>query len=262
MVRCPQCRLQWWDFSSIDTTALYGPQYFSGSNGEGYDDYYALQSAMERTGRRRLQRIQDVIGIVSGRLLDLGCGPGFFLSAARALGWDVEGVEISEAAAEYARQTLQLPVLTSPIDVDVVPPASFDLVTMWDVIEHVPDPRRALQAATRALRPGGGFALTTGDVESLAARVSGERWHLYNLPEHFYFHSERSLRSLAEQSGLRPIAVRREPLTVSLPYAVERITRSYLGGAGRRLSRWMPDVLFPVTLHDVMTLYAVRAEAA
>src|SRR5579872_4302141 len=99
MVRCPQCRLQWWDFSSIDTTALYGPQYFSGSNGEGYDDYYALQSAMERTGRRRLQRIQGVIGIVSGRLLDLGCGPGFFLSAARALGWDVEGVEISEAAA-------------------------------------------------------------------------------------------------------------------------------------------------------------------
>ena len=150
-------------------------------------------------------------------------------------------------------------MLNAEIVIGLVPSSTFDLATMWDVIEHVPDPLRALQAAADALRPGGGLVLTTGDVESVAAKLSGERWHLYNLPEHFYFHTERSLRSLAEQAGFRPIAVRREPMVVSLSYAIERITRSYLGGAGSQLSRWVPDLLFPVSLHDVMTLYAVRA---
>ena len=260
MVRCPQCGLRWWDFSSVDTAALYGPEYFSGSNGDGYDDYYALRGAMERTGAAAFGGLRKVLGLGHGRVLDLGCGPGFFLNVARSAGWTVQGIEISEAASAYARQTLQLPVLNSEIEIGLVPPATFDLVTMWDVIEHVPDPLRARsKAASDALRPGGGLVLTTGDVDSVVAKLSGERWHLYNLPEHFYFHTERSLRSLAKQAGFRPVAVRREPMVVSLSYAIERITRSYFRGAGRQLSRWVPNLLFPVSLHDVMTLYAVRA---
>ena len=259
MLRCRHCGLQWWDFSSLDLASLYGPAYFKGSNGDGYDDYYALRTAMEETGRRRLRRIQNALGVNGGRLLDVGCGPGFFLGVARSAGWDVQGIELSEAASAYARETLQLPVLRSAIERGLVPSSSFDLVTMWDVIEHVPDPLRALQAAADALRIGGALVLTTGDVESVAAKLSGQRWHLYNLPEHLFFHSERSLRSLAERAGLRAVKVRREPMVISLPYAIERITRSYLGGIGGQLRRWVPDVTFPVSLHDVMTLYAVRA---
>jgi SAM-dependent methyltransferase len=258
LVRCPDCGLRWWDFSSVDAASIYGPDYFGRASGAGYDDYYALRPAIEQTGRRRLERIRTVLGLERGRVLDLGCGPGFFLDAARSAGWAVQGIEISESASGHAQQALRLPVVNAPIDVGVVPPAAFDLVTMWDVIEHVPNPAVALSAAYEALRPGGGFVLTTGDVESLAARLSGERWHLYNLPEHFYFHTERSARLLAEQAGFRPVAVRREPMTVSLSYAIERIAKSYLGGAGRQLGKWLPDVFFPATLHDVLTLYAVR----
>ena len=259
MLRCSHCGLQWWDFSSLDVTELYGPAYFKGSNGHGFDDYYALREAMEETGRRRLRRIETVLDLHGGRVLDVGCGPGFFLSVARSAGWVVQGIEISEAASAYAQQTLQVPVLRSPIERGLVPSSSFDLATMWDVIEHVPDPLRALRAAADALRIGGALVLTTGDVESLAAKLSGQRWHLYNLPEHLFFHTERSLRSLAERAGLHPVAVRREPMVISLSYAVERITRSYFGGHGRQLRRWVPNVLFPMSLHDVMTLYAVRA---
>jgi SAM-dependent methyltransferase len=259
MVRCPRCGLRWWDFSSIDAAAIYGPDYFGQASGAGYDDYYALRPAIERTGRRRLERIRSRLGIEGGRLLDLGCGPGFFLDVARSAGWSVQGVEISESAARHASDVLGLPVLNAAIDAGVVPRSAFDLVTMWDVIEHVPNPQVALNAAADALRPGGGFVLTTGDVDSLAARLSGERWHLYNLPEHFYFHTEPSVRSLAEQAGLRPVAVRREAMTVSVSYAIERVAKSYLGGAGRRLGHWLPEILFPASLHDVLTLYAVRA---
>lgn len=259
MVRCPDCGLQWWDFSSIDRIALYGPEYFRGANGDGYDDYFAEQAGVERTARRRLQRTREILGLGGGRVLDLGCGPGFFLNAARAEGWEVEGVELSESAADYARQTLHLPVVTAEIRPDVVPGSTFDLVTMWDVIEHLPDPLRALRAAAGALRSGGGLVLTTGDVDSVVARLSGERWHLYNLPEHFFFHTERSLRRLIGQAGLDVVAVRREPMVVSLQYAFGRVARSYFRGAGLRFGRWLPDILFPVTLHDVITVYARAA---
>ena len=66
------------------------------------------------------------------------------------------------------------------------------------------------------------------------------------------------LRRLAEQAGFDVIAVTREAMVVSLSYAIERVARSYLGGVGRGLGRWLPELLFPASLHDVMTLYAVR----
>jgi SAM-dependent methyltransferase len=251
--------LRWWNFSSVDVSALYGPQYFSGVNGNGYDDYYAQRPAIERTSRRRLGKIDQVLGVERGRLLDLGCGPGFFLDVARSAGWTVQGVEISESASQFARESLKLDVVNLPIGAQGLPCSNVDLVTMWDVIEHLPDPRGALDAAHRVLRPGGGLVLTTGDVDSVAARLSGERWHLYNLPEHLYFHTERSIRTLAERAGFRAVSVQRHAMIVSLSYAVERITHSYLNGVGRRLGHWLPRMTIPATLHDVMTLYAVRA---
>lgn len=243
----------------MDVSALYGPQYFYGVNGTGYDDYYAQQPAVERTSRRRLRKIEQVLGVDCGRLLDVGCGPGFFLDVARSAGWMVQGVEISESASRYARDSLNLDVVNQPIGVPGLPFSGVDLVTMWDVIEHLPDPVGALDAARQSLRPGGGLVLTTGDVESAVARLSGARWHLYNLPEHLYFHTEQSVRAIAERAGFRVVAVRRHAMVVTLAYAVERLADSYCGGVARRLGEWLPRVTLPVTLHDVMTLYAVRA---
>jgi 2-polyprenyl-3-methyl-5-hydroxy-6-metoxy-1,4-benzoquinol methylase len=129
---------------------LYRPdEYFRGSNsvGHGYDDYYALRPAVERTGRRRLNKIRRLLGLGSGHLLDIGCGPGFFLDVARAHGWQVSGVEISTSAAEYARHAVGLPVVTGSIESVALPRGSVDMVTMWDVLEHVPDPAGAFRAA-------------------------------------------------------------------------------------------------------------------
>jgi cyclopropane fatty-acyl-phospholipid synthase-like methyltransferase len=240
--------------------ALYGEDYFRGSGNAdyGFDDYYALRAAVERTAGRRLRKVRTHLGLEGGVLLDVGCGPGFFLNVARANGWDTQGLEISDAASHFARETLRLPVTTMSIDAAALAAEQFDLVTMWDVLEHVADPARALNTVRAALRPGGGLVLTTGDVESAVARASGERWHLYNFPEHFFFHTERSLRGIAEQAGLRVVAVHRDAMIVSLSYAIERVARSCLGGFGRGLGRKLPEVLFPATLHDVMTVYAVR----
>jgi len=257
--RCPCCGLRWWDFARVDAEQLYGEEYFRGSGSAGYDDYYALRPGLERTGRMRLGRIASELGLEHGRLLDVGCGPGFFLAAARAAGWNVEGIEISAAACRFAREELRLPVRCSPVTREAIGQSGFDLVTLWDVLEHLPDPALAIAAAAGALRRGAGLVLSTGDVESLAARVSGARWHLYNFPEHLYFHTERSVRRLLERAGLRVRATRREPIVVSAGYALERLQKTLLGGRARIKPGWLERVWLPINLWDVMTVYAERS---
>src|SRR5262245_16820000 len=89
--RCPDCGLRWWDFAAVDAERLYGEEYFRGSADAGYDDYYAMRRGFERTSASRLRRIARELELASGRLLDVGCGPGFFLAVARQAGWQVEG---------------------------------------------------------------------------------------------------------------------------------------------------------------------------
>jgi len=262
LVRCTGCGLRWWDFAAVDAQALYGEHYFRSAGDAGYDDYYALRPGLERTSRMRLARIARRLGLRGTRVLDVGCGPGFFLATARATGWEVAGLELSEAACRFARDELSIDVTQGTAEDTDLPAGRFDLITFWDVLEHLPDPRAALVNAARALRPGGGLVLSTGDVESLVARLSGERWHLYNFPEHFYFHTEASVRRLLEGIGLRVRAARREAIVVSAAYALERLTKSLLRGRARMRVPLFDDVWLPINLRDVMTVYASRDREA
>jgi hypothetical protein len=98
--------------------------------------------------------------------------------------------------------------------------------------------------------------LTTGDVGSMLARLSGRRWHLYNFPEHFYFHTSRSVRRLLENAGFGVRALRREAMVVSAAYALERVSKTLLGGRGRTGVRALARVWLPLNLGDVITVYA------
>ncbi|MFN8542849.1 MAG: class I SAM-dependent methyltransferase [Candidatus Binatia bacterium] len=258
--RCPACGLRWWDFRGVDPGALYTGAYFRGEAAHGYDDYYALRPALEHTGRIRLRRIARLLGVTRGHLLELGCGPGFFLAVARAAGWETHGVELSADACRHACDVLGLSVTCAPAETTVVPPGSADLVVLWDVLEHLPDPAAALRTAAAALRPGGGLALTTGDVESVVARLSGERWHLYTFPEHLYFHTPRSVRTLLQRSGFEVRAIRREGMVVSAAYAVERVAKTLLGGRGRLRLPALSRLCVPVNLGDVLAVYAIRGD--
>jgi len=188
---------------------------------------------------------------------DLGCGTGVFLDVARERGWTPWGLEVSEYAAGVARQR-GLNVVCGPIDAALLPGRRFDAVTMWDVIEHVADPAAAVAAAAGALRPGGVLAISTGDVTSLAARLSGPDWHLFNLPEHLFFFSPEALRRLLAAHGARVVKVLREPYWAPVAYLLERLAKS----GGRRIPdsvrRAAGNALLPANLFDVLGVYAVR----
>ena len=263
LLRCPRCRLGWWDWPVFQPAELYNQNYFqSAETTAGYDDYAAQEAGLRRTARQRLNRIARVGTLSSGileqrSLLDIGCGIGVFPEEACRLGWKASGIEVSEYAAGEARRR-NLSVRCSPIEALRLEPASLDCVTLWDVIEHLVDPVATLCQIGQTLRIGGILALSTGDITSLCARLSGRRWHLFNLPEHLFFFSPRCLQLLLARAGCRIVSVIREVNWVPVAYLQERLSKMF--GLGRRraaLSRgnWM----VPATLFDVLGVYAVRA---
>ena len=266
LLRCRDCGLGWWNWSSFDPSRFYDRDYFqSASAARGYSDYGALEPGLRRTARGRLRRLDrwNAAGRRTSppRLHDLGCGTGVFLDEARRAGYRVSGVEVSAYAAEQARDR-DLEVAVGLVETVPIEPASLDVITMWDVIEHLRDPVAAIRDAARGLKPGGVAALSTGDIASWCARLTGQKWHLFNLPEHLYFFTPRSLALLLESAGLVLRQTVREVNWVPLHYVAERLTKTMIGHDRRLPLGVLEGLVVPATLGDVLGVYAVRPSTA
>ena len=256
---CPSCGLQFWEPPpGFRPRQTYDASYFEdASSGHGYDDYASLECSLRRNFARRLARLGPPAP--GRRLLDVGAAYGFAVSEACRAGWRAVGLEVSAAAARRAAAATGGCVALADVSLAPFPAQAFEAVTMWDVIEHLPDPHRAIACVARLLRPGGRLVLTTGDAGSAMARLSGPRWHLYTIPEHLYFYTRRSLEMLLSAHGLRVESVRAEASVYTLGYLAERLRKTLLGRSGRSVPRWRGANLEVVlNLFDVVTVSAVR----
>lgn len=163
-------------------------------------------------------------------LLDVGCSAGLFLEVALRDGWDAWGVEPSTWLSERARQRVGARVFTSTLEHAPIDGRTFDVVTMWDVLERVPDPRAFLGAARCALRPGGLLVLNVPARDSFVARALGAHWPLL-LPEHLYYFSRRSLRALLGQCGLSALGFHLHVVSFSISYVLRRLQQHAWPGA-------------------------------
>jgi SAM-dependent methyltransferase len=132
---------------------------------DGSDEDSSATDANAQHHLDAIARVQD-----PGRLLDVGCATGRFLAAAAARGWEAEGVELNDDTAAIAREA-GLEVTTGTLE-SLSPDQPFDAITMWDVVEHVPDPLGLLRAAHGLLAPGGRLWLATPNVDGLFPRAS------------------------------------------------------------------------------------------
>lgn len=260
ILECGACGLAWWQppAQGFAPEALYDAAYFGGADAaRGYDDYAGLEPALRHTFARRLERLGPPGP--GARLLDVGAAFGFGVSEARRAGWRAFGIEISAAAARRAAGAAPGCVAVAHALRTPFPDACFARITLWDVLEHLADPHAAVAELARLLQPGGRLALTTGDVGSLVARLSGARWHLYTLPEHLFFYSRRSLRRLLADHGLVVERMRAEGSSYSLGYLAERLRKTLLPGPLQPGRRWPGSRLrLPVNLFDIVTVHAVK----
>jgi len=234
VVACRGCGLRFLDPqpTAAELEALYSESYFTheGTSLPGYDRYLEELDNHRRTFDDRLPLLPARSS--GGRLLDVGAAVGVFVERARLAGWDAVGVEPSSWAAGHARDVLGQPVTTGTLEGEHHPPGSLDMVTLWEVIEHLPDPGATLREIHRILKPGGHLALSTPDAGSPVSRLMGRRWPGWRkVPEHLFFFDGRTLERMLREAGFEVVARRYVSLTVSRGYLLDRI-REILGGRG------------------------------
>ena len=144
----------------------------------------------------------------SGRLLDVGCATGEFLARMRGYGWQVQGVELSPTAAETARREYDPDVLTGDLTQAQFPNHHFDVITLWDVLEHLHDPLAELAEINRTLKDDGLLVIELPNTRSFDAALFGPYWIGLDMPRHLYVFPPAPLEAVLRQAGFQ-IASRR-----------------------------------------------------
>jgi 2-polyprenyl-3-methyl-5-hydroxy-6-metoxy-1,4-benzoquinol methylase len=156
----------------------------------------------------------------SGRLLDVGCGSAFFVEEAAAAGWTAEGTEVSMAAVEFAAKR-GLRVHPGILRDAPVEPGSLDVLTLFEVLEHVPSPDGILGDAARLLRPGGALYLTTPNFGSLSRRILGADWSVISR-DHVSLYTAKGLLAAVRRARFRPLRTSSRNI---LPHEIRRAFR-------------------------------------
>ena len=231
--------------------------------------YEAVEDALyleEREGRvltfeHHLKPLEKLSGPPDGRpLLDVGCYIGVFVEIAAGHGWEAWGVDPSRWAVEQA-QARGLRVIQGTLETADLPEDYFDVVTMWDTIEHLPDPAATLERARRLLKPGGLLVVHTIDIESRFARMMGARWP-WLMEMHLTYFSRRTLREMLGKCGFGVLSDRPQGRYLRLGYLTNRVAA--LAPVVGRPAEWLVTKLglrgarVHVNLGDLFTAYARR----
>lgn len=180
-----------------------------------YESYETIENQSTRLQQTLLWKNQEKVlkyvqGFTSGpgSLLDIGCSTGQFMRVTREHGWSVTGIELVDHAAEIARTRYQLDVRTGDLDNVPLPSQGFDIITMWDVLEHLHAPRRALEKIRDLLKPNGILAVGFPNLDSYDRRIFGTAWIGWDAPRHLYLFSLPAFQRLFRETGFE-LAARR-----------------------------------------------------
>jgi 2-polyprenyl-3-methyl-5-hydroxy-6-metoxy-1,4-benzoquinol methylase len=226
------------------------------------DETYVLEQAgRQRTFRHHLLALEEVAGPGEGRpLLDVGAYTGVFVEVAAARGWQAMGVEPSQWATSVA-QARGLPVYQGTLDAEMLAGHRFDVITMWDVIEHLDDPAGEVAKARQLLNPGGFMAIHTMDIDSLTARIMGRRWP-WLMDMHIQYFSQETMSRLLRDQGLEVLWSGIQGRYLSLGYLASRVSgiSRPLGRVAQRLVKGagLAGRSVPVNFGDLFTVYARR----
>jgi SAM-dependent methyltransferase len=197
IARCTGCGTRW---LSPEPDHVQMEEFDDGS---GYDGALAFRDAILARHDRSLAALERVVK--PGRLLDVGCGPGMLLEAARARGWDGSGVDPSSWSVERAR-ALGFTAHLGMLEDLALEAGSFDAIALLQVVEHVPDPRPLLEMCRQLLRPGGALLVATPNPRSLLARAKREAFNYWIPPMHCVWYTPRSLARLLGSAGFKDVS--------------------------------------------------------
>lgn len=215
VLKCRGCDGSWRSnmYSTSDITAMYTGDQYSQNPYFSYNVEEFKEDAQARYFNY-LVALSAIASNVNGRkLLDVGCGSGAFLNVAQQRGWDVSGIELSPELSAVSRRAVKGEVINAAFESVALPEESYDVVTMWDIIEHVLDPVFCLKKVERLLKPGGMALFCTPDEDSLLARAGLALYRIsggaVSYPAmalhptyHTYFFSRSGFKALVGKTGM------------------------------------------------------------
>lgn len=208
LYRCTGCGLVMTDLGEDYPrflSSFYTEGYFNGAPEAGaYKNYGHDKACIQKNLMPILSRIKK--DNPHGRILDVGSAYGFFVELALSHGLDAWGIEPSAYALTQASESVGKRMIQTTVEPKLFPEKSFDTITLFDVVEHLADPKKDLQILRGYLKDDGMMVIATGDAGSLMARLLGRRWTFYIPPQHLYFFSKATIWELLYQSGLEPVS--------------------------------------------------------
>ncbi len=243
--RCSSCSLVFLDLNDhIEDKNLYSLEYIQK---RGHDLLESrIVKAKEETARHYFSLAEKFAP--KGDLLEVGCSTGIMLKVAQQRGWHVHGIEINASAASMAAESLGVAtILDKEISDDMFPGKSFSLIVLFDVIEHISDPVKFMDAIKKKLAPQGFVLFVTPDINSLSFNLLKSNWpHL--MPEHTRLYSRESMNALFERTGFK---------AVKYGWAGKHVTAEIL----RRHLECHPHILFSQLLQALLKSTPLLNEA-
>lgn len=207
IVRCRTCGFGWTEpLLNEEELGAYYPRSYLGEVERRIDEYLSGSLQHSRSWRGEVEKVRLVERhVTAGRILDVGCGDGKFLWALAPERWQRFGVERSAESVALVRRSIPgLNLVVGDIHSGELAPGTFDALTFWHVLEHLPDPEAALARAASLLGPEGWLFISLPSIDSLQARLFRELWYGFDdVPRHLHHFSAKSLAMLLEKAGFK-----------------------------------------------------------
>lgn len=242
--QCPKCGL---GFSPNDLTQEELSGFYAGQSKD--EEYLKEDRGRRITFRKILRRIEEY-RTGKGKILDFGAGPGFFLDEARKIGWEIYGCESADWAKSYALENFGIELVADDA-VKNFPDDFFDVITLFDVIEHVKYPSGLLAFLSKKLKKGGFLVITTPRFESLTRKILGIKWY-FMFPAHLWYFTQSSLETILKNAGFEPVDFHWQVFRFSLRYYLLRLA-AFIPFLSKIAAG---SVVIPYTLGEEFEVYA------
>ena len=241
VVRCNQCELMY-----------INPRIKSDRIIEGYSEGTDEGFISQEKGRLiTFDRCMDLIEKhkKNGKVLDVGTAGGTFLKSAKDRGWEVHGIEPNKWLANWGREHYGIDIKPGTIFDHKFDDNTFDVVTLWDVLEHVPDPKKTLDECNRILKEDGLIVVNYPDVGSWISRIMRSKW-VFLLSVHLYYFTPKTIRNMLDKTGFSIVKKKPHFQTLQLDYLIFRM-KAYSG----LLSKVSNMVVKPLRLQNLQIPY-------
>jgi ubiquinone/menaquinone biosynthesis C-methylase UbiE len=157
-----------------------------------------------------------------GKLLDVGTAGGSFLAVAKRNGWQVNGIEPNKWLCKWCKKHYGITIKQGTLEKNLFEKNSFDLVTLWDVLEHVSNPTDTLKRVNKLLKKNGALVVNYPDIDSAIAKLMRRKW-FFILTVHLYYFTPKTIKKLLEKCGFKVVFLKKHWQTLSLGYLADRL---------------------------------------